>query len=169
MDTAGNIYGATFAGGNSYGTVFKLSPTGTGWTETVLYAFCAQTNCTDGATPVGGLIMDTAGNLYGTTYAGGSSSVSDGTVFKLAPSITGWTETVLYIFCSQTGCADGAKPDAPVVMDGAGNLYGTTTAGGSGYGTAFKLTPSSTGGPRPCFTVSARGSIALMAQALQAA
>jgi uncharacterized repeat protein (TIGR03803 family) len=140
-DGAGNLYGMTEGGGtNNGGTVFKLSPTGTGWTETVLYSFCAQTNCSDGRSPWRAtLIMDATGNLYGTTYWGGRGGY-DGTVFKLSPTSTGWTETVLYSFCAQTNCGDGYLPVAGVIMDAAGNLYGTTTICGSTCGgTVFQL------------------------------
>ncbi len=119
-------------------------------TEQVLYSFCSQSNCADGANPFayGGLIMDTSGNLYGTTSVGGNAT-GGGTVFQLTPSDTGWSETVLYSFCSQTRCADGLYPYGDLIMDEAGNLYGTTWRGGSGTqlisGVAFELTPDSTG------------------------
>jgi uncharacterized repeat protein (TIGR03803 family) len=146
MDGAGNLYGTT-DGGRGYGggTVFKLAPSGAGWTETVLYNFCSQTNCTDGYNPQAGLIMDGSGNLYGTTDGGGSHSW--GTVFKLAPSGTGWTESVLYSFCSQASCTDGYAPRARLILDGSGNLYGTTTNGGNSQnqGVAYRLAPSGTG------------------------
>ena len=144
IDAAGNLYGTTGSGGShGYGTVFKLAPNGTSWTETVLYSFCPQTNCPDGAFPEAPLIMDAAGNLYGTTVDGGGHGY--GTVFKLAPSGTSWTETVLYSFCPQTNCPDGQYPHTPVIIDGAGNLYGTTVGGGSqNYGVVYKLTPSGT-------------------------
>jgi uncharacterized repeat protein (TIGR03803 family) len=136
-DAAGNLYGTTQYGGNSScfggcGTVFKLDTAGT---ETVLYTF---TGGTDGANPVASLIRDSAGNLYGTTYGGGASNL--GTVFKL--DTTG-TETVLHSF---TGAPDGANPTAALVRDAAGNLYGTTFAGGlaSGTGTVFKLDATGT-------------------------
>ena len=102
-------------------------------TETVLYSFGGSP---DGASPYGGLISDSAGNLYGTTVYGGAGA---GTVFKLSPS---GTETVLYSF---TGGSDGAYPYAGLIADSAGNLYGTTFGGGASYaGTVFKLSPSGT-------------------------
>jgi len=138
MDEAENLYGTTPVGGaNDRGTVFELTP---GGRETVLYSFCAQTNCTDGATPTAGLIMDKAGNLYGTTFHGGGTS-DDGTVFVLTHR---GTETVLYSFCAQTDCGDGALPQAGLIMDKAGNLYGTTVQGGANNflgGVVFQLTP----------------------------
>lgn len=147
-DAQGNFYGTTFGGGAyRYGTVFKLTPSGE---ETVLYSFAGAP---DGAAPYGGLVTDGQGNLYGTTYGGGSSSTDCygqgcGTVFKLTLS---GSESVLYNFCSQTNCSDGALPTAAMVFDGQGNLFGTTTAGGIGLcnvrqgtpgcGTVFKLAP----------------------------
>jgi uncharacterized repeat protein (TIGR03803 family) len=128
IDAAGYFYGTTNAGGASgVGTVFKVTGKGK---EIVLHSF---TGGADGANPDSSLVMDAAGNLYGTTIAGGASGA--GTVFRIAPK---GRETVLYSF---TGRADGAKPEAALTMDAAGNLYGTTTAGGSsGNGTVFKLT-----------------------------
>jgi uncharacterized repeat protein (TIGR03803 family) len=148
MDGAGNLYGTTAFGGiggaGGGGVVFELTPgqTGTAWTETMLYSFCAQTNCADGEFPYAGLIMDGAGNLYGTTYYGGGRGV----VFQLTPDETGaaWTETVLYRFCSHTNCPDGAYPEAGLIMDGTGNLYGTTVIGGNGSGVVFALNASLT-------------------------
>jgi uncharacterized repeat protein (TIGR03803 family) len=151
MDGSGNLYGTTQSGGTKgYGTVFQLTLTSTGWTEKVLYSFCSQSNCADGANPKAGLIMDAAGNLYGTTVSG--SATSGGVVFQLTPTATGWSENVLYSFCSQSNCADGYAPRAGLIMDGAGNLYGTTYGGGQsgcfsgiGCGVVFQLTPSGTG------------------------
>lgn len=139
MDRNGNFYGTTVAGGvSNAGTVFKVTRKGV---ETVLYSFSGHP---DGAKPVAGLAIDRAGNLYGTTTAGGSSG--NGTVFKLAiPTVAGgeWTEEVLYSF--GTG-SDGAIPIAGVALDASGNLYGTTSAGGThGDGTVFELSPSASG------------------------
>ena len=122
--------------------VFKLAPTGTGtWTESVLHSFAGGSS--DGGSPYAGLIADSAGNLYGTTYGGGASG--HGVVFRLAPTGTGtWTESVLYAFAG--GPSDGAYPYAGLIADGAGNLYGTTVEGGaSGHGVVFKLAPTGTG------------------------
>ena len=137
MDTAGNLYGTTESGGSSgNGTVFKVDPSGS---ETVLYSFTDSGG--DGALPFGGVVIDKAGNLYGTTEIGGSSG--DGTVFKVDPS---GGETVLYSFANSGGAnsgGDGANPVAGLVMDTAGNLYGTTEFGGSSdSGTVFKVDPS---------------------------
>src|SRR5271157_2809775 len=160
QDTAGNLYGAAdLGGGNDFGAVFELMPPaqqGGTWTETVLYSFCpAGLPCTDGSFPRGSLILDTAGNLYGTTYLGGANSAANngtggGTVFKLAPPAKEggqWTHTVLYSFCSATKCTDGNEPVSGLVQDGSGNLYGTTPAGGAntaanggaGGGTVFEV------------------------------
>jgi uncharacterized repeat protein (TIGR03803 family) len=152
FDAPGNLYGTTqFGGANQQGTVFKLSPDGNGrWRETVLYSFCSISSCTDGALPLAGLNFDQAGNLYGTTLAGGSGSSGCttsgcGTVFELMPQKNGrWSERVLYNFCSQTGCPDGANPSTELIFDQAGNLYGTTR-GSNGFslqGVAFELKPN---------------------------
>jgi uncharacterized repeat protein (TIGR03803 family) len=133
LDTNGNLYGTTYGGGAyGKGTVFELSPSGA---ETVRHSFCARTGCPDGSHPRADLAMDTAGNLYGTTYSGGTNSV--GTVFKLSPN---GTETVLHSFAANG--SDGTHPYAGLVTDTMGNLYGTTYSGGAnGYGTVFKVTP----------------------------
>ena len=152
FDAAGNLYGTTSSGGTyGAGAAFELTPTaGGGWTEKVLYSFCSQTNCTDGAGP-SGLIFDAAGNLYGTTSGGGTipcGGYGCGAVYQLTPTADGgWTEKVLYSFCSQANCTDGWFPYAGLIFDAAGNLYGTTSLGGTyGAGTAFELTPAAGGG-----------------------
>ena len=134
-DSSGNLYGTTEGGGSGYGVVFELTATGT---YTVLHEFCTVRYCTDGEYPFAGLVRDAAGNLYGTTYAGGTSNACGdsgcGTVFKVNKH---GKESVLYSF---TGEPDGAAPDAGLVQDAAGNLYGTTVEGGAyGSGTVFKL------------------------------
>ena len=140
-DAAGNLYGTTLSGGDGgYGTVFQLDPSGT---LTVLYSF---TGGSDGQRPVTGLLADAAGNLYGTAHSGGDGRY--GTVFRLDPS---GTLTVLHSF---TGGSDGGTPGAGLLADEAGNLYGTTSAGGDrtncaaqfidGCGTVFQLDPSGT-------------------------
>jgi uncharacterized repeat protein (TIGR03803 family) len=131
QDAAGNFYGTTNGGGASgAGVVFKLAPSGQ---ETVLYSF---TGGADGGYPLAGLVRDAAGNFYGTTNGGGASGT--GVVFKVVPS---GQETVLYSF---TGGADGAYPWwVTPVLDSAGNLYGTTIAGGTANaGVVFKVAPS---------------------------
>ena len=145
FDQTGNLYGTTFEGGvYGGGTVFQLTPNQNGgWTEHTLYSFCSRTNCTDGTEPFAGLIFDQAGNLYGTTQLGGAHNNS-GTVFQLTPNQNGgWAENTLYSFCSRTNCADGAGPQAGLIFDQAGNLYGTTFGGGAqNGGTVFQLTPN---------------------------
>ncbi len=140
LDQAGNIYGTTPQGGMSgNGVVFKLSPSGGGWTETVLYNF---TGFPDGANPLGGAILDGAGNLYGTTSAGGDlyciPPYGCGTVFELSPSNSGWMEKTLFTF---EGKADGDSPSGGLIFDGSGNLYGTTF-GLVSHATVFELMPS---------------------------
>jgi uncharacterized repeat protein (TIGR03803 family) len=142
--TNGNFYGTTFAGGaNGYGTVFKITPSGT---LTTLYSFCSQRGCPDGSYPGAALVQAPNGDFYGTTNGGGNSNsscnVGCGTVFKITP---GGTLTTLYSFCSQSGCTDGSAPVAGLVQATDGNFYGTTYSGRSyGYGTIFKITPSGT-------------------------
>jgi uncharacterized repeat protein (TIGR03803 family) len=147
----GNLYGTTANGGTGCGVtgcgvVFKLSPQSEGtWLESVLYTFCSLTNCADGESPGDSLIMDRAGNLYGTTYFGGAyrncNGDACGVVFKL--DATG-KETVLHSF---TGGTDGAFPYAGLAIDGSSNLYGTTGSGGAKCygsntcGVVFELTP----------------------------
>jgi uncharacterized repeat protein (TIGR03803 family) len=176
FDAAGNLYGTTQVGGKGHctntglgcGVVFKLSRGKNGWKETVLYSFVPGK--TKGVIPAGGLIFDSAGNLYGTTWApgvvGGPLHASErggsrptfwgcsvpgcgGTVYKLTPTKTGWKETDLYAF---TGGDDGSASQASLIFDGAGNLYGTTVYGGttgctSGYGcgVVFKVSPTKSG------------------------
>jgi uncharacterized repeat protein (TIGR03803 family) len=172
-DKQGNLYGTTRLGGNATapvcqpygcGTIFELSPSQDGsWSEAVIYNFCSKSSpptCLDGAMPEAGLILDTKGNLYGTTYTGGVGCGYDtqgcGAVFELSPpQQTGdaWTETILYAFCSASECPEGIYPVSPVTFDDAGNLYGTTSTGGTGHdpgglmwgGTVFELSPTGGG------------------------
>jgi len=146
FDAAGNLYGtAQFGGANGDGTVFELTPkAGGGWTETTVHSF---DNRADGAEPVASVIFDAAGNLYGTTYSGGTYLY--GTVFKLTPTGGGgWTETTLHSFPNNNG-VDGSNPAyGSLIFDAGGNLYGTASYGGRaspGGGTVFELTPT-TGG-----------------------
>jgi hypothetical protein len=172
FDTHGNLYGATTEGGSNScpgiaqcGTVYQLTPPATkgdAWTETVLYIFLGK-NHNDGNTPAGGVLIDAAGNLYGTTaYGGGGgcillgTNVGCGTVYELSPPVQkggAWRETVLYNFKGDT---DGQLPIGDLVFDKQGNLHGATQYGG-GYGscnpsfyqhcgTVFKLSPPKTKG-----------------------
>jgi uncharacterized repeat protein (TIGR03803 family) len=157
-DSAGNLYGTASEGGtNKWGVVYELVrpvPPQTVWTEIVLHNF---TNGTDGAQPVGGLIFDKSGNLYGTASRGTSSK--HGVVFELmAPAAAGgkWKEIVLHTF--QPLIDDGATPVGELVWDSAGNLYGVTYTGGAGHesacvnppargcGSVFQLSPPATAG-----------------------
>lgn len=154
LDAAGNLYGTTQLGGifsfncNSVnaeecGTVFKLSPNGSGgYTETILHTFTGYTTG-DGANPSAGLIMDSSGNLYGTTKYGGAHGA--GTAFMLSPSSSGtWTETVLASFGASI--SDVTDPSGPLTRDSQGNLYGTGDAISSGgYPTVFRLSPTGSG------------------------
>jgi uncharacterized repeat protein (TIGR03803 family) len=137
MDAANNIYGDTLASGpTSYGTVFKLASDGT---YSVLHAFSGGA---DGANPYGGVLIDKSGNLYGTASDGGTWG--QGVIFKVDKE---GTFTVLYSFCAvkEQYCSDGKFPAAGVAMDGAGNLYGTTSDGGAyDNGIVYKLAPDGT-------------------------
>jgi hypothetical protein len=143
LDRSGNAYGVTQNGGpNGWGAVIELSPSGSNWTESILYAFRGTS---DGAAPYSGLVSDKTGNLYGTaTRAGGSGCGQGcGTVFELSPSRTGWTYNVLYTF---QGGNDGGAPVAALIFDKSGNLYGATEFyGANGGGTVFELSPSQGG------------------------
>ena len=134
FDDKGALYGTTSGGYNGSGTVFKLTPSGSGYSESILYSFSGGS---DGANPYAGLIFDDKGALYGTTSAGGHKG--SGTVFKLTPSGSAYSESTLYRF---QGGNDGANPYAGLIFDEKGALYGTTAGGGSnGFGTVFNLTP----------------------------
>jgi uncharacterized repeat protein (TIGR03803 family) len=159
FDRAGNLYGTTTAGGaDGAGTVFELTPNKDGsWSEKTLHSFASDAQ--DGSTPYGGLIFDNLGNLYGTTYYGGSglcaefeTTVGCGIVFELTPNRDGtWSETILHTF--QDNPSDGHFSRAGLVRDGKGNLYGTTAEGGTsgtacdggGCGTVFELTSTGNG------------------------
>jgi uncharacterized repeat protein (TIGR03803 family) len=135
FDSAGNIYGTASQGGAfGWGVVFKLTHSGDGWSESVLYSF---TGGNDGQAPFNTVTFDGAGNLYGTTIGGGD--FADGTVYELSPSPAGWTETTLHSF-NET---DGESPFGGVVFDAHGNMLGTTIRGGShGSAVIWQLTPS---------------------------
>jgi uncharacterized repeat protein (TIGR03803 family) len=139
LDSAGNFYGTTSLGGPlGNGTVFQARRSGHSWTESVIYSF---TGGNDGANPPAGVTLDPHGNLYGTSSLGGVDG--GGVVYKLSHSSSGWTQTVLYSF---QGLSDGQNPVGGVVVDRAGNLYGTTFDGGvNGGGTVYELSPSSGG------------------------
>jgi len=136
LDASGNLYGTTAGGGCCGGVVFRLKPQTDGrWKETILYEFQGGAN---GFEAGAGVVMDKAGNLYGTTIAGGSGC-GCGVVYKLSPGARGkWTYTVLHTFSG----GDGAQPDANLILDDKGNLYGTTATGGAyGGGVVFEIIP----------------------------
>src|ERR1051325_10829433 len=113
-----------------------------GYDEKLLYSFCDRLNCTDGQTPLIGLLMDQTENLYGTTRLGGK--FQQGVLFQLTPDADKgkWTRKVLYSFCARSNCADGKQANGVLIRDTAGNLYGTTVSGGKfNEGTFFKLEP----------------------------
>ena len=143
--TNGNLYGSTGGGGaNDYGTVFKITPSGT---LTTLHSFCPDGLCGNGANPHAALIQVANGDFYGTTAAGGvnfgGGANGSGTVFKITP--TG-TLATLYSFCAQSNCADGDFPEYGALVQATnGDFYGTATDGGAnGQGTVFKITPTGT-------------------------
>jgi uncharacterized repeat protein (TIGR03803 family) len=147
LDDAGNLYGAAvaggsggFCGGDGCGVVFELSPSGGSWTETTLYNF---KGLNDGFGPGGGVVFDTAGNLFGTTPDGGAHS--DGRVFELSPTAHGWRYKMIHAF---TGGKDGAVGSlGSLVFDAAGSLYGVTELGGTyGAGAVYRLSPTASGG-----------------------
>ena len=139
LDKAGNLYGTAYGGASHRGTVFKLAPNPDGtWTESVLHSF---TGGWDGGAPFSELVFEPGGNPYGTAFWGGITSASCdagcGVVFKLKPSSSGWSETVLHNFLSF-----GKYPQAPVIFDPTGNLYGTASEGNDvfNYGLVFEIT-----------------------------
>ena len=150
FDSAGNLYGTAAGGGSGTGcaggigcgVVFELTPSNGSWQETVLHNF--TNNHSDGWGPLAGFIADSAGNLYSTTFYGGSEPMGGGTVFMMSHTPTGWQESILYNFSCE---ADGCSPYSSLARDSAGNLYGTTVGGGSslGLGVVFKLTLGSNG------------------------
>ena len=156
-DGASPLYGTTLQGGKHHvGVVFLLRPAKNGelpWVERVLYGFCtshdSQNQCTDGKTPNGGIVVDANGNIVGTTSEGGLGNA--GVAYRLTPPSSGirWTETVLHQFCSSPNCTDGKTPLSGITIDGSGNFFGTTSAGGNavdpcgtnGCGVVFKIDP----------------------------
>jgi len=142
FDASGNIYGTTSEGGGGFcpglgcGTVFELARSGQRWTESILHAF-NQSN--DGNEPLGGVVFDASGDLFGMTSGGGVHN--RGTVYKLSPSGSGWAESLIVSF---DGATNGSSPYATPIFDAAGNIYGTTCCSGpGGAGTAFQLVSGS--------------------------
>lgn len=142
FDQAGNLYGSALSGGApgcqgfGCGTIFKLSPLGSGWVEQTLYAF---TDGTDGANPESGVVMDSSGNIYSAT--GGTDAAPGGTVLELSPEGGDWTFNLI-----EDLSGAGPGPTNNLLRDSAGNLYGTTWGDGAyGHGNVFKLTPTANG------------------------
>ena len=139
----GDLYGTTRNGGNfGSGTVFKMTPHGV---LTTLHSFCSHPGCADGEWPFAALVQAPSGDFFGTTYFGGANGSGGGTIFKINPS---GVLTTLYSFCSQVNCADGGNPYAGLVLAASGDLYGTTSCGGAGFGlcpdyggTVFTISP----------------------------
>jgi uncharacterized repeat protein (TIGR03803 family) len=148
QDARGNLFGTTLEGGNANnaGTIYELEKVKSGWLFHSLYSFCSQSGCTDGNAPEGGLIVDTAGNLYGTTVLGGRKN--NGVIFELKRN---GRFKVLYRFCEHAKCADGAGPVAGLtyqgqqsgqLYDGISTLYGTTESGGpANWGLVYSIAP----------------------------
>jgi uncharacterized repeat protein (TIGR03803 family) len=128
-ENTGALYGTTSYGGMGGGTVFKLTPTASGYTKTILCTFAGGW---DGEVPGASLVVDSKGSLYGTT---------DGTVFKLVPTAFGtYSEIILHRF---NDAGDGTNPTSGLLLDASGAVYGTTSTGGVfGHGTVFKLQQS---------------------------
>ncbi len=143
LDANGDLFGVTTDFDiHNPGAVFKLSRgQGSRWNETVLHTFCSSQDCADGQTPGGGLVMDAAGNLFGVTHFGGNpicrAGLGCGVAYKITPR---GEQSVLYSFCGQANCTDGAEPSGRLALDDGANLYGTTFSGGARQGgTLFRL------------------------------
>jgi uncharacterized repeat protein (TIGR03803 family) len=137
LDGAGDIYGAAWVGGGANkGTLYELARVGDSYNFSVLYSFCQLRSCADGQNPVGAVALDDSGSVFGSTSEGGK--FNQGVLFA-------WSGTFnkLYDFCRKKNCSDGADPQAALIGDASGNLYGTTVSGGIGFGggVVFELTP----------------------------
>jgi uncharacterized repeat protein (TIGR03803 family) len=138
LDSSGNLLGTASAGGAyAKGVIFKVIPDGSSSTESVVYSFCPSAGCASGSLPSTGVSFTSGGSIRGTAIRGGANS--DGVIFGM----TGSTETPLYSFCSLTDCTDGKLPNTGVIVDGSGNVFGTTKWGGVGVknGVIFEWTP----------------------------
>lgn len=147
FDAAGNLYGATDSGGTgNFGTLYELSPAAGGWTEKVLHSF---TRPDDGIVPVDSPVFDPVGNLYAVTSSGGAED--DGAVIRLKPTPGGgWIESIVHSF--ERGESDGNTPEAGLLVDAGGNLFGTTSGGGADdYGAVFEI-DSPAAAPTPVFS-----------------
>jgi len=141
FDNAGNLYGVTGLGGKHRGgTVFKLTPGPNGWAETILYNFWARIGGPGGYPPIGGVVMDTAGNVYGVTEFGGAYGY--GAVYELSPKNGGYVERLIHSFNGY----DGMECSSGLAMDAMGNLYGTMSISFSGWGTVYQLSKAAARG-----------------------
>jgi len=143
LDTLGNLYGTTFGGGAHHaGTAFELTPGSGAWTLNTLFAFCPKPGCSDQGGSESGLTRDNLGNLYGTKIDA---------VYELTQESSSWKEVMLHRFCAKgPPCNDGSGPYASLILDATGNLYATTSyggtgCGGDGCGTVYELSPDSGG------------------------
>lgn len=138
--TDGNFYGTTALGGNGFGNVYRMTPSGK---VTSIYSFCSEANCADGQTPETAPILGSDGNLYGITLTGGKGTSGDGSGVFYKMTLQGKI-TILWVFCSSNSCTDGLNPTG-VILASDGNFYGTTNYGGTaGYGTIFRISPTGT-------------------------
>lgn len=142
MDATGDLFGTTNYGGPAnLGVAFRLAPEAPTYDPQMLHTFCAESDCADGALPDSDLILDSAGDLLGTTVWGGKGTVvanGGGTIFKLSRR----KFTILHSFCIENGCPDGYWPSSGLIVDGAGRVFGATPFGGTfGRGTVFELVP----------------------------
>jgi uncharacterized repeat protein (TIGR03803 family) len=161
-DAKGNLFGTTNLGGTGLniggpfvgGTVFEVVKTASGYASapTILYSFCSLADCADGAGPVPGVIADAKGNLFGTTSSGGAGAGGGGTAFEIVKTHRGYASTVttLVDFCSLANCADGESPTGILIADAKGNLFGTTSSGGTAIfsslgGTVFEIPKTADG------------------------
>ena len=143
IDAAGDLFGTANSGGSAgFGTVFELEPKGSGFAFKVLHAFSGgSVGSTDGGGPAARVVFGPNGTLYGSTTFGGNANA--GVVYNLGPATRLAKETILYSF---TGSSDGSRPSGDLIFDQAGNIYGTTSSGGSTFnGVTFELTPSGGG------------------------
>ncbi len=129
LDASGNIFATTFAGGLGNGALVELTNgscteggTATFWCDTVLHGFCHSTGCPDGDDPAGYIAMDAFGNIFGSTDAGGNSTITGGA--GLIWEYNGTTVAPIYKFCPAPGCFDGQYPDSGVILDASGDLVG---------------------------------------------
>ena len=147
----GNLLGTTGAGGSlcrhsktyGCGTIFRIIPNGLASQESVIYAFCSLKDCKDGFEPGDGVLLDSSGNLFGTTNWGGGNDIDqNGLGGGVAYKISGPSLTVLHHFCALANCADGEYPDGALIFDASGTVVGSTARGGAfGGGAIFELKP----------------------------